>query len=85
MKSAAPVYDHTLEIKKGLQKNDYLGGGFDQNDFNMQHFENFNNEFNNNFQSVPFGNEQTMVNHVDNSVFQYQEVLNAFALRMQNA
>ncbi|CAK8537198.1 unnamed protein product [Lathyrus sativus] len=82
---AAPVYDHTFEIKKGLQKNDYLGGGFDQNDFNMQQFENFNNGFNSSFQSVPFGNEQTMVNHADNSVFQYQEVLNAFALRMQNA
>ncbi|XP_050907829.1 ethylene-responsive transcription factor ESR2-like [Lathyrus oleraceus] len=82
---AAPVYDHTLEIKKGLQKNDFLGGGFDQNDFNMQQFENFNNGFNSTFQSVPFGNEQVMVNHPENSVFQYQEVLNAFALRMQNA
>ncbi|KAL5100619.1 hypothetical protein RYX36_004946 [Vicia faba] len=82
---AAPVYDHTLEIKKGLQKNDFLGGGFDQNDFNMQQFENFNNGFNSTFQSVPYGNEQVMVNRAENSVFQYQEFLNAFALRMQNA
>ncbi|XP_058772283.1 ethylene-responsive transcription factor ESR2-like [Vicia villosa] len=83
--SAAPVYDHTLEMKKGIQKNDFLGGGFDQSDFNMQQFENFNNGFHSSFQSVPFGNEQVMVNHAENSGFQYQELLNAFALRMQNA
>jgi hypothetical protein len=37
------------------------------------------------FQSVPVGNEQIMVNHAENYVIQYQEFLDAFALRMQNA
>ncbi|KAK2374259.1 ethylene-responsive transcription factor ERF086 [Trifolium repens] len=82
--STAPVYDHMLEMKKGITKNEFLGVGYAQNGFNMQQYENFNNGFSN-FQSVPVGNEQIMVNHAENYVIQYQEFLDAFALRMQNA
>ncbi|KAK2406343.1 Estrogen receptor [Trifolium repens] len=81
---AAPVYDHVLEMKKGITKNEFLGVGYAQNGFNMQQYENFNNGFST-FQSVPVGNEQIMVNHAENYVIQYQEFLDAFALRMQNA
>jgi len=80
---SAPVFDHTFG--KSAIKNEFSGVGFDQNGFNMQQFENFNNGYNGSFQSPPLGNEQIMVNHAENSVIQYQELLNAFALRMQNA
>ncbi|GAU42624.1 hypothetical protein TSUD_238170 [Trifolium subterraneum] len=81
--STASVYDQMLEMKKGVTKNEFLGVGFDQNGFNMQQYENFNNGVFH--QSLPAGNDQIMVNYAENSAIQYQEYLNAFALRMQNA
>ncbi|XP_004489775.1 ethylene-responsive transcription factor ESR1-like [Cicer arietinum] len=93
-----PFHDNTVvsstqwynEGKKGISKNEGFGVSFDShNAFNVQQFEPFNNNGFNALQSLPLGNEQIMVNHAENfviqDIFQYQELLNAFAMRMQNA
>ncbi|KAK7252412.1 hypothetical protein RIF29_36335 [Crotalaria pallida] len=83
-----------------LPKNNGFGGGgvascdYHQG-FPMQQFGAFNNGFNvsNEVQAVPplgLGNEHVMMNHAEYSsimenYFQYPDLFNAFALRMQNA
>ncbi|WVZ10364.1 hypothetical protein V8G54_014894 [Vigna mungo] len=82
--STAQCYDDT---KKGFQKNESFGLSFDHQDLPMQKFDNFNGFHH--LQGMALGNEQTMTNHAENciveDVFQYQELLNSFAIRMQNA
>ena len=52
----------------------------------MQQFDAFNGF--SSVQAMALGNEQIMMNHAENcvveDVFQYHELLNAFAIRMQN-
>ncbi|XP_027362376.1 ethylene-responsive transcription factor ESR2-like [Abrus precatorius] len=75
------------ETKKGLAKIDSFGFTSDHQGFPMQEFDSFNGF--NTVQAMPLGNEQIMMNHAENSfiedIFQYPELLNAFAVRMQNA
>ncbi|CAJ1931353.1 unnamed protein product [Sphenostylis stenocarpa] len=82
--STAQCHDDT---KKGFQKNESFGVSFDHQGFPMQKFNSFNGF--NSVQGMALGNEQTMANHAENciveDVFQYQELLNSFAIRMQNA
>ncbi|KAK7407219.1 hypothetical protein VNO78_08942 [Psophocarpus tetragonolobus] len=84
--STAQCYDETT---KGFPKNESLGVfSSDHQGFSMQQFDIYNNGFNS-VQSMTLGNEPFMINHAENcvaeDVFQYQELLNAFAIRMQNA
>ncbi|KAK7307248.1 hypothetical protein VNO77_40138 [Canavalia gladiata] len=76
------------DIKREIPKNENFGVSFDhQQGFPMQQFDSFNGF--NAVQGMPLGNEQIMMNHAENSIiediFQYPELLNAFAVRMQNA
>ncbi|XP_061372724.1 ethylene-responsive transcription factor ESR2-like [Gastrolobium bilobum] len=88
-----PAYDHMLvsaaqcydETKKGFLKNEGFGVSCDYQGFPMQQFDNFNGF--NTVQAMPLGNEQVMMteNSIIDDIFQYPELLNAFAVRMQNA
>ncbi|XP_020217912.1 ethylene-responsive transcription factor ESR2 [Cajanus cajan] len=87
--STAQCYNS--DTKKGFPKNENLSVfSFDHHHqgFPMQQLDNFNNGFNS-LQGVSLGNEQVMMNHAENcvvdDVFPYPELLNAFAIRMQNA
>lgn len=75
------------DTKKGFQKNESFGVSFDHQGFPMQKFDSFDGF--DSLQGMALGNEQTMTNHAENciieDVFQYQELLNSFAIRMQNA
>ncbi|KAK7366850.1 hypothetical protein VNO80_08850 [Phaseolus coccineus] len=81
--STVQCYDDT---KKEFQKNESFGVSFDHQGFPMQKFDSFNGF--DSVQGMSLGNEQTMTNHAENciveDVFQYQELLNSFAIRMQN-
>ncbi|TKY69919.1 hypothetical protein E2542_SST06203 [Spatholobus suberectus] len=74
----------TSTAQKGFPKNESLGVSFDHQGFPMQQFDRLNG-----VQAMALGNEQTTMNHAENfiveDVFQYPELLNAFAIRMQNA
>lgn len=83
--TAQECYDDVT--KKGFLKNDSLGVfSSDHQGFPMQQFDAFNGF--SSVQAMALGNEQIMMNHAENcvveDVFQYHELLNAFAIRMQN-
>ncbi|RDY01111.1 Ethylene-responsive transcription factor ESR2, partial [Mucuna pruriens] len=77
--STAQFYNNT---KKGFPKNESFGVSLDHQGFPMQQLDTFNGF--DSVQGVSLGNELTMMNHAENciveDVFQYQELLNAFAV-----
>ncbi|KAG5062107.1 hypothetical protein GLYMA_02G039300v4 [Glycine max] len=72
------------DMKKGFPKNEGLGVFYSDQGFPMQQFDTSNG-----FNSMAMENDQNIINNAENcvveDVFQYQELLNAFAIRMQNA
>ncbi|XP_061356667.1 ethylene-responsive transcription factor ESR2-like [Gastrolobium bilobum] len=82
--SASQCYDDT---RMRLPKIEGFGVSFDHQGFPMQKFDTLN-AFNT-MQAMPMGENQFMMNHAECSImediFQYPEIFNSFAARMQNA